>query len=53
MPPSVRSQLALQVPAELLACLQAAATVNGRSKTSLLLSDYRGRDSFCWFWDSH
>ena len=34
-PPRVRSQLALQVPAELLARLQAAATASGRTKTSL------------------
>jgi hypothetical protein len=37
MPPRVRCQLALQVPPELLARLQAAATATGRTKTSLAL----------------
>ena len=37
MPARVRCQLALQVPPELLARLQAAATASGRTKTSLAL----------------
>ena len=37
MPARVRCQLALQVPPELLARLQAAATATGRTKTSLAL----------------
>ena len=37
MPASVRCQLALQVPPELLARLQAAAITTGRTKTSLAL----------------
>jgi hypothetical protein len=41
-PPRVRSQLALQVPAELLARLQAAATASGRTKTSLATRTHSG-----------